>query len=160
MTPTSRTDPSLATEAVMAAARVLVGVTAASMAEVENQVTLPQLRVLVMADADEPLTLPQVAAILGVHASNATRTCDRLVIAGFLDRRDNPDDRRQLQLTLTTQGRALVRRVMDHRRQAIEAVLHRMQPRAQQRLADVLTEFAAAANDTGLDEWAAVTWAT
>ncbi len=144
----------------MAAARVLVGVTAASVAEVEDQVTLPQLRVLVMADTDEPLTLTRVVESLGVHPSNATRTCDRLVVAGLLDRCDNPDDRRQVLLTLTAEGRTLVRQVMRHRRTAIEAVLRRMQPPARRRLADALAEFAAAAHDAGVDASPARSWAT
>ncbi|MGI8721983.1 MAG: MarR family transcriptional regulator [Geodermatophilaceae bacterium] len=52
----------------------------------------------------------------GVHASNATRTVDRLVVAGLIDRRDSPADRRQLELTLTSKGRDLVESVMSHRR--------------------------------------------
>ncbi len=152
---------SAATDALMTAARVLVGVSAASVAAVEDQVTLPQLRVLVMAGDDvEPLTLTRVASILGVHPSNATRTVDRLVTAGLLDRRDNPDDRRQLQLTLTARGRALVAQVMNHRRAAIEAVVRRMQPEAQQRLAEALAEFAAAAHDASVDESPSLAWAT
>jgi len=85
-------------DAVMRTSRVLVGVIAASVEEVGSTVTVPQLRVLVMAADHAPLTLGAVAEGLGVHPSNATRTCDRLVSAGLLDRRDDPSDRRQLQL--------------------------------------------------------------
>lgn len=41
-------------DAVMAAARVLVSVVASSVAEVEDRVTLPQLRVLVMLATQDP----------------------------------------------------------------------------------------------------------
>lgn len=110
-------------EAVMLAARVLVAITAQSMAVVQQDVTLPQLRALVMVASRGPLNLNTVARGLGVHPSNATRACDRLVAAGLLDRRDNPQDRRNLILELTEQGRELVETVMAHRRAAIEAVL-------------------------------------
>jgi len=41
-----------------------------------------------------PLNLRSVADGLGVHPSNTTRTCDRLVATGLLTRRDDPADRR------------------------------------------------------------------
>ena len=58
---------------VMRASRVLVSVVARSIAEVEDVVTLPQLRVLVMIASHGPQNLGSVAAALGVHPSNATR---------------------------------------------------------------------------------------
>lgn len=74
-------------EAVMLAARMLVAVSAQSVAEVEDQVTLAQLRVLVMVASGAALNLGTVAKALGVHASNAKRVVDRLVTAGRLNRR-------------------------------------------------------------------------
>jgi DNA-binding MarR family transcriptional regulator len=110
-------------DAVVHAARVLVAITARAMADIEEVVTLPQFRVLVMASADGPLNLRSVAAGLGVHPSNATRACDRLVAAGLLDRREDPGDRRQIVLTLTEAGRQLIDSVMRRRRTAIGDVL-------------------------------------
>jgi DNA-binding MarR family transcriptional regulator len=80
-------------DSVMRAAQVLVAVIAQSAAEIEDVVTLPQFRVLVMAATRGALNLRAVAAGLGVHPSNATRVCDRLVAGGLLDRRDDPADR-------------------------------------------------------------------
>jgi DNA-binding MarR family transcriptional regulator len=134
-------------DAVMLAARVLVGVSARSVALVEDDVTLPQLRLLVMVASRGPLNLAAVADGLGVHPSNATRACDRLVAAGLLDRRDNPDDRRNLLLELTTAGKALVARVMDQRRAAIAEILDRMPPDMRGALAKVLRSFAEAAGE-------------
>ncbi|HXV92063.1 MAG TPA: MarR family transcriptional regulator [Pseudonocardia sp.] len=147
-------------EAVMAAARLLVAMSARSIAEVDDLVTLPQLRVLVMVASRGPLNLGAVARGLGVHPSNATRACDRLVAAGLLDRREDPTDRRNLLLEPTRQGRSLVDRVMGHRRAAISAVLDRM-PDAQRRaLVPALAAFAAAGGEVpGPDVWA-LGWTT
>ncbi len=134
-------------EAVMRASRVLVGVIAASVEEVGSAVTVPQLRVLVMAADHSPLTLGNVAEGLGVHPSNATRTCDRLVGAGLLNRRDDPHDRRQLQLTLTRKGTRMVESVLEHRRAAIERVMVQMDPTAATLLGAGLQEFVAAAGE-------------
>ncbi len=74
----------------MAAARALVGLTAESIARVDDVVTVPQLRVLVLTSMQGALNLGAVAEAPGVHASNATRTVDRLVVAGSIDRRTPP----------------------------------------------------------------------
>lgn len=134
-------------DTVMRTSRVLVGVIAASVEEVGSTVTVPQLRVLVMAADHSPLTLGNVAEGLGVHPSNATRTCDRLVSAGLLNRRDDPHDRRQLQLTLTRKGRRMVDSVLEHRRVAIERVMVQMDPVSAARLGAALSEFLRAAEE-------------
>ena len=134
-------------EATMLAARALVGISAQSLAEVDDIVTPPQFRVLVMIASSGPLNLGAVARGLGVHPSNATRACDRLVLAGLLDRRDDPADRRNLQLRLTERGHALVDKVMDRRRHAIAEVLDRMPALQRTALVPVLVTFAEAAGE-------------
>src|SRR5690349_19796670 len=95
-------------QAVIAAADVLLRVVARSVAEVEDTVNSPQLRVLVLIHSRGPQNLGGVAAELGVHASNATRICDRLVAAGLLERREDPADRRYIRLELSAKGHTLV----------------------------------------------------
>jgi len=135
-------------DAVMLATRVLVAVSARSIAAIEDQVTLPQFRVLVMIASRGPLNLRSVADGLGVHPSNTTRTCDRLVAAGLLTRRDDPADRRNLVLELTGAGHQLVADVTRDRRDTIAAVLTGMHPASRDMLAAALTAFAAAGNET------------
>lgn len=139
-------------EAVMGAADVLLRVAAQSVAEVEETVSTPQLRVLVLIQSRGPQNLGGVAAELGVHASNATRICDRLVVAGLLERREDPVDRRYIRLELTTKGRSLVRSVLEHRRQAIAEVISRMPAGKRPALASALEAFAAAAGGPGTSD--------
>ena len=113
-------------DAVLRASRALVGIAAVSIAESDDVVTVPQFRVLVMLYTRGPLNLAAVAAGLEVNPSNASRTCDRLSKAGLLDRRELPEDRRNVTLTLTDAGRRLVENVTRHRRVAIERVLRKM----------------------------------
>ena len=150
--PVPRDDPPASdreVEAVMAAANVLLRVAARSVVEVEDTVTSPQLRVLVLIDSRGPQNLGGVAAELGVHPSNATRICERLVVAGLLARRDEPADRRYVRLELTVAGRDLVRTVLGHRRQAIADVIGRMPAERRKPLAEALEAFAAAAGGSG-----------
>jgi DNA-binding MarR family transcriptional regulator len=144
-------------EAVLCALRALVGVAAASIVAVEDVVTVPQLRVLVMLHTRGPMNLVAVAAALEVNPSNASRTCDRLNKAGLLDRRDLPTDRRNITLTLTDTGRQLVDKVIRHRRAAIERALRKMPAAQRERLAEDLSAFAAAAGEP-LDESLTLVW--
>jgi DNA-binding MarR family transcriptional regulator len=134
-------------ESVMRAARALVGITAASIAEVDDVVTVPQLRVMVMISVRGPMNLGTVADGLNVSASNASRICDRLLRSGLLDRQEDPADRRQITLSLTGDGRALLERVNRHRRRAIRAALQTLSPRQRAALTASLDEFSAAAGE-------------
>ena len=139
-------------DAVMRASRALVGIAAASLAEVDDVVTVPQLRVLVIVDTRGPQNLAAVASALEVNPSNASRTCDRLIKAGLLDRQESPIDRRHVTLTLTDAGKALVDQVTSHRRAAIGRVLRRMRPDERDRLAAALDSFASAAGEPSRDD--------
>jgi DNA-binding MarR family transcriptional regulator len=134
-------------DAVMLAARVLVGVTARSFAAIEDRITPTQLRVMVMIASRGPLNLGAIAESFGVHPSNVSRACDRLVAAGLLDRSDDPADRRNLLLTLTGSGSRLVDEVNAQRRAAISEVLANMPARRRQSLVPALTAFAKAAGE-------------
>jgi DNA-binding MarR family transcriptional regulator len=134
-------------EAVMLGTRVLVAITAQSVATVQQDVTLSQLRVLMMLASQGPLNLNTVARGLAVHSSNATRACDRLVASGLLDRCDNPEDRRNLILELTEQCWELVETVMAYRRRAITNVLVQMPATHRRALVPALRSFAAAAGE-------------
>ena len=81
-------------DAVRLASRVLVAVTAQSLTSVEDRVTLPQFRILVILASRGPQNLRSVAQGLGVIPSAATRLCDKLVSAGLIHRTVDPADRR------------------------------------------------------------------
>ena len=142
-------------ESVLAASRVLVGVAAQSLADIEDIVSVPQLRALMILATHGPLHLTAPAEDMGVHPSNATRACDRLVAAGLLDRRDNPADRRHLLLELTPAGQELIDGVVTRRRTAIEKILRRMPAGQRHQLGESLGQFAAAGGEpSSQDLWA------
>jgi DNA-binding MarR family transcriptional regulator len=134
-------------DAVLRASRAIVGIAASSLAEVDAVVTVPQLRVLMMAHTRSPLNVAAVAAGMAVSPSNASRVCDRLIKAGLLDRRESTSDRRHVRLTLTEAGRALVEKVTGHRRAAIERALRNMSAPQRQPLVEALNGFALAAGE-------------
>ncbi len=156
----TRHDDTLAgqTEAVLQASRALVGIAASSIAGVADVVTVPQFRVLVMVYTRGPLNLAAVAADLDVNPSNASRTCDKLIKAGLLDRAVSEHDRRHITLTLTTAGRRLVEKVTARRRTAIEKVLRAMPAAQRDALAESLSNFANSAGEPVDDTMLAQFW--
>lgn len=136
-----------AIDAAMAAANVMLRVAARSVLEVEDLVTTPQLRVLMLIETSGSQSLTDVAAELAVHPSNATRTCDRLVRAGYITRAEDPDDRRYARLDLTPRGRELIEHVLQQRRRAMAEVLERLSGPERDAVARGLRAFAHAAGD-------------
>jgi DNA-binding MarR family transcriptional regulator len=134
-------------DAVMLAAQALVGVTAQSVAEVEDLVTLLQLRVLVLVASRGPLNLQALATAMGIHPSNATRACDRLVAAGLLRRSESSVDRRNLVLILTADGQQLVDTMVQRRRLAIAGVLERVPVARRRSLVAAMRAFGVAAGE-------------
>lgn len=135
-------------DAIMAALQALVGVAAQSVTEVEDRVTLPQLRVLVLIASRGTLNLNALAEAMGVHPSNASRSCDRLVAAGLLRRVESTLDRRHLVLELTDEGQALIETLVEHRREAIAQVLARVPESRRRALVNGMLAFGKAAGES------------
>ena len=112
----------------MASSRIINAVIVKSMASVDADLTVPQLRVLVILAAHDGASLSQVAEDLGVNPSNASRTCDQLVQRGMVRRETDSADRRRVALRLAAPGKRMLERVMGRRRQLLEAVVAGMAP--------------------------------
>jgi DNA-binding MarR family transcriptional regulator len=115
-------------DATLTASRALVGVVARSLADVLDQITLPQFRVLVVLCAEGPLRSGVLAERLGIHQSTFTRTADRLVAQGWIRREVSAESRREVLVDLTDSGRDLVIGVMKARRREIEKILRKASP--------------------------------
>ncbi|NUR61659.1 MAG: MarR family transcriptional regulator [Catenulispora sp.] len=136
------------TASLLAASRLIVALSVRALADVDETLTLPQLRTLVVLADQAPLKLSDLAAELGVNPSTALRMADRLAAGGLLARQPNPDSRREQLISLTPPGRDLVHTVMD-RRQAEIAELVRHLPAADRAgLVRALRALTAAAQDT------------
>jgi DNA-binding MarR family transcriptional regulator len=108
--------------ALMELSRLMTAVVAHSLAVMERQLTVPQLRVLVLIGSEGSVNVSAVAEALGVNPSNASRTADSLVRAGLVDRQASAADRRNLSLTLTEEGTRLIKELMEVRRSVFEKV--------------------------------------
>ena len=139
------------------ASRIFTAAVVRSLSAVSDTVSVPQLRVLVMLSEVGRANLGAVARELGVNASNASRTCDRLVRNGLLVRRTDPHDRRQVSLAVSRNGRRLVAREMSHRRDLLAEVVADMPQRDQERFMRALRSFNAAATRLAAENGSATT---
>jgi len=141
-------------EIVLAATRALVGVAARSVAELGEEISLAQYRVLVLLDGLGAQTMSALADSLGVYPSTVTRVCDRLVAKKLIVRRPSEEDRRAVRVELTPRGRRLVAQAMERRLRLIDEILERMRPEDAHQLARALTYFTAAAGEISDEAWA------
>ncbi|WP_326811810.1 MarR family transcriptional regulator [Streptomyces scopuliridis] len=148
--PQGPADVDAVTHAVLTASRLLVKVSARSLAAVAERVTLPQFRLLAVLAAHGDAKLVDIAERLGVNPSTAMRMLDRLIVAGLATRQSNPCNRRETLLRLTPEGRTLVDRVTAVRHREISAIVERLTPEQRTALVGALTAFTEAGGEPGV----------
>ncbi|AYF78642.1 MarR family transcriptional regulator [Nocardia yunnanensis] len=139
------------TDALLAASRLLVALSARSIALVDETITIPQFRTLVILSTRGPLKGVALSNALDVQPSTTARMVDRLVSVGLVNRKQNPDSRRELIIELTALGHRIVDQVTAHRRREIVAVVERMPERDRSGLVRALTAFTVAGGEPHRD---------
>jgi DNA-binding MarR family transcriptional regulator len=129
------------TDALLTASRSLMAISARSIEEIDDTITIAQFRTLVILSNRGAINLATLAGLLGVQPSATGRMVDRLVAAGLIDRLPHPTSRRELLAALTNRGREVVRRVTAHRRAEIAQIVEKMPPPERHGLVLALTAF-------------------
>jgi DNA-binding MarR family transcriptional regulator len=135
------------TDALLTASRLLVAISARSIARVDETITIPQFRALVILSARGSINLRTLAGILHVQRSTTSRMVERLITAGLIDRRPHPALRRELVVELTRRGQEIVHAVTAHRREEIARVVRNMPERERYGLVSTLTAFTTAGGE-------------
>jgi DNA-binding MarR family transcriptional regulator len=71
-------------------------------------ISMQQLRALFLLRDEEEASVGRLAELFGIGLPAASLLADRLVRAGYVERRDDPADRRRVLLSLTRAGVRLV----------------------------------------------------
>lgn len=140
--------------ALLTASRLLVAVSARSLGAVEEALTLPQFRMLVVLDTRGAMNLSQLAAELSVQPSTAMRMIDRLVAVDMVARGASRTDRRTSVISLTGTGRHAVREVTDRRRSEIARIVEAMPVGQRRHLIDALQTFTEAGEEPSVTDGA------
>ena len=142
-----RDDSDQITDALLGASRLLVAISARSIARVDETITIPQFRTLVILSTRGPINLATLAGLLDVQPSTTGRMVDRLVASGLIDRRTHPESRRELIVELTARGRKTVAAVTASRREEIASIVAKMPQRQRHGLVRALEAFTAAGGE-------------
>ena len=92
----------------------------------EVGVTMAQAKVLYVVLAAGRLRMSELAGRLGIGPSSASEIVERLVELGYLDRADDHDDRRQVVVTVTPEGAALLERFRELNQRQLREMLGRL----------------------------------
>ncbi len=76
----------------------------------EYSVTLPQVLILKRLETEGDLTLSKIAENFKMSLSSVSQMIDRLHLQGFVERSENPGDRRQKIVRATPKSRILLKR--------------------------------------------------
>lgn len=140
-------DPERVVAALLRASRLLVAIAAKSLAAVEDTLTLPQYRLLVVLDSRGPSSLAKLAGALEVNPSTALRMVERLTANGMVEKATNPARKREVQLRLTGAGWQTVRQVTEYRRTELSRIVAAMPAEQRGQLVAALEAFTEAGGE-------------
>ncbi|MCS7011955.1 MAG: MarR family transcriptional regulator [Anaerolineales bacterium] len=90
--------------------------------------TFSQINILMRLMHGEQFGVSDIAAQLGITNAAVSQAVDRLVQMGFVERREDPSDRRAKRLTLTAKGQALIQQSIEARTRWIEQLTASLTP--------------------------------
>lgn len=92
----------------------------------ELELTTAQLKTLLALSCAQPVTVSELADWLGIGAPTASHLVDRLVVAGLVERAEDPGDRRRTLVRLTRDGEVLVHRLRQGNRDTLVPLLEQL----------------------------------
>lgn len=91
-------------------------------------VSMPQLNTLMYLSHHGSCGVSGIGNHLGVTSAAASQMIDRLVQQGYLERTEDPEDRRSKQITVTAKGRSVIEEGIEVRRHWMEELSAALDP--------------------------------
>jgi DNA-binding MarR family transcriptional regulator len=107
----------------------------------ELDVSITQMKTLhVLADGGSELSVKELSDRLGLSLPGASRIVDALMRRGWLERREDPDDRRMKRVRITDEGRKVLDRIEAARLAGLEDYAASLTPEQRTRLSSALSD--------------------
>lgn len=107
----------------------------------ELDVSITHMKTLhVLADGGSELSVKELSDRLGLSLPGASRIVDALMRRGWLERREDPDDRRMKRVRITDEGRKVLDRIEAARLAGLENYAASLTPEQRTRLSSALSD--------------------
>jgi DNA-binding MarR family transcriptional regulator len=107
----------------------------------ELDISITQMKTLhVLADSGSEVSVKVLADRLGLSLPGASRIVDALLRRGWVERREDPDDRRMKRVRITTEGRTVLDRIEAARLAGLEEYAASLTPEQRTRLSSALSD--------------------
>ena len=117
-----------------------------------RQISSTQLHVLYMLCSNGSMPMSRLADQLDVSLPNATGLIERMFERGVVERVRPEDDRRVVEVRITTAGREILDEIDMVKRQQMAEVISRLTPQQQERALRTFTELRTAAEQLAEEE--------
>ena len=107
----------------------------------ELDVSITQMKTLhALTDCDREVSVKELSDRLGLSMPGASRMVEALLRRGWLERREDPDDRRIKRVGITAAGRAIVERIETARLVGLEEYAAALTPEQRTTLSSALSD--------------------
>ncbi|HKE80349.1 MAG TPA: MarR family transcriptional regulator [Solirubrobacteraceae bacterium] len=107
----------------------------------ELDLTITQMKALhVLSGCDREVSVKELSDRLALSLPGASRTVDALLRRGWVERREDPDDRRMKRVGITAAGRSIVDRIETARLAGLEQYATSLTPEQRTRLSEALSD--------------------
>jgi DNA-binding MarR family transcriptional regulator len=107
----------------------------------ELDISITQMKTLhVLADTGAEVSVKELSDRLGLSLPGASRIVDTLMRRGWLERREDPDDRRMKRVGITADGRQVLDRIETARLAGLENYAASLTPEQRTRLSSALSD--------------------
>lgn len=113
----------------------------------ESGLSMAQIRALFHLHHERKCGVSEIGDLLGVTKPGASQMIDRLVVNGYIQRTEDPADRRAKQLILTTKGRSIVDESIEIRRRWMESLTNLLSLEEQKSIISALVILTKTAKD-------------
>jgi DNA-binding MarR family transcriptional regulator len=141
-TPTHATSHDLAAELLALWHHLMKGQSKTMFALLDElDLSMSHLKALqVLADCGCELSVKEVSEQLGLSLPGASRAVDALLRRGYLERREDEQDRRMKRIGITAGGRDVARRIVEARLEGLEQFTDSLTPEQRTRLMAALAD--------------------
>jgi DNA-binding MarR family transcriptional regulator len=107
----------------------------------ELDLSITQMKTLhVLSDCAREVSVKELSDRLALSLPGASRTVDALLRRGWVERREDPDDRRMKRVGITPAGRSIVDRIETARLAGLEQYATSLTPEQRTRLSEALSD--------------------